>query len=96
MNMGQVFGETCLISQIKLFFAPLGMSALLTLATINCACRQVRIIASMDKHQWEITFFFSSEELDNPKVWDLSSHAHTQYLLNCGGTYPNTYQTNEF
>lgn len=96
MDMGHVFGETCLISQIKSFSTPLGMSALLTLATINCACRQVKIIASMDKHQWEITFSFSSEALDNPRIWDSFSHARTQYLLNCGGTYPNTYQTNEF
>ena len=47
--MEHVFGETCLISQIKSFFACLGMSALRTLPDINCACKQVRMIASIDE-----------------------------------------------
>ena len=48
-SMGQVFGEICLISQIISFFACLGMSCLMTLPTINCACKQVRMIASIDE-----------------------------------------------
>ena len=47
--MGQVFGEICLISQIISFFACLGISCLRTLPAINCACRQVRMIASIDE-----------------------------------------------
>ena len=60
--MGHVFGETCLISQIKSFFACLGMSCLSTLPTISCACKQVRMIASIDER-------FRSESAYFRPIW---------------------------
>ena len=87
--MGQVFGETCLISQINSFFACLGMSCLRTLPIIICACKQVRMIASIDERLRSESAYFRLVFQMNVEVLYLVTIIYTSFFVKCNTILKN-------